>query len=128
MGIRRLVSRVVVPAPHFFHLLEIVALLFLDGHTHEQPFSMGATRFFHGGSLHLPFPSFLEKCQAVNRTLLQLRTEITALKTVRHPNVLELLHVELDAVYVKKNGTKVGGRMGGGGKGLRKRGKDENKR
>jgi hypothetical protein len=54
----------------------------------------------------------LEICQAVKRTLLQLRTEITALKTVRHPNVLELLHVELDAIYVKKNGTKVEGEKG----------------
>ncbi|TFJ82427.1 hypothetical protein NSK_006253 [Nannochloropsis salina CCMP1776] len=49
----------------------------------------------------------IDKSKAVKRTLLQLRTEITALKTVRHPNVLELLHVELDAIYVKKNGTKV---------------------
>lgn len=31
--------------------------------------------------------------QAVKRTLLQLRTEILALKTLRHPNVLELLQV-----------------------------------
>ena len=44
----------------------------------------------------------------MKRTLLQLRTEILALKTLRHPNILELLQVELDAVYVKKNGTKVG--------------------
>ena len=44
----------------------------------------------------------------MKRTLLQLRTEILALKTLRHPNILELLQVELNAVYVKKSGLQVG--------------------
>ncbi len=48
----------------------------------------------------------------MKRTLLQLRTEILALKTMRHANILELLQVELDAVYVKKSGLQVGGWVG----------------
>jgi len=41
-----------------------------------------------------------------------------SLRTLHHPNILELLQVELDALYVKKNGTRVGregGREGGRG-------------
>jgi serine/threonine protein kinase len=41
--------------------------------------------------------------QATKRTLSQLHTEIVALKTLNHPNILQLLHVELDAMYPKKN-------------------------
>lgn len=46
--------------------------------------------------------------QAVKRTLSQLHTEIVALKSLSHPNILQLLHVELDAVYPKKSGEQVG--------------------
>lgn len=44
---------------------------------------------------------------AEKRTLLQLRTEIVALKALRHPNILELFHVEINAVYLKKSGVQV---------------------
>lgn len=44
---------------------------------------------------------------AETRTLLQLRTEIVALKALRHPNILELFHVEINAVYLKKSGVQV---------------------
>lgn len=43
----------------------------------------------------------------MKRTLSQLHTEIVALKTLAHPNILQLLHVELDAQYPRKNGEQV---------------------
>jgi len=49
----------------------------------------------------------IDKAKATKRTLSQLHTEIMALKTLNHPNILQLLHVELDALYPKKNGVKV---------------------
>ncbi len=49
----------------------------------------------------------IEKAKATKRTLTQLHTEIIALKTLNHPNILQLLHVDLDAVYPKKNGSQV---------------------
>lgn len=45
--------------------------------------------------------------QIGERTLRQLRTEIVALKALRHPNILELFHVETNAIYLKKSGLQV---------------------
>lgn len=49
----------------------------------------------------------IDKAKATKRTLSQLHTEIMALKTLNHPNILQLFHVEVEAMYPKKNGDQV---------------------
>src|SRR5690606_6960024 len=47
----------------------------------------------------------IDKSKTNERQLQQLYREVEAMKTLYHPNILNLKHLELDAVYPKKNGT-----------------------
>jgi serine/threonine protein kinase len=46
----------------------------------------------------------IDKSKLTNRAKEMLEREITAMKAVYHPNTLQLIDVELDATYPKKNG------------------------
>lgn len=47
----------------------------------------------------------IDKSKTNDRQLTQLYREVEAMKTLHHPNILNLKHLEMDAVYPKKNGT-----------------------
>lgn len=47
----------------------------------------------------------IDKSKTNERQMTQLYREVDAMKSLFHPNILNLKHLELDAVYPKKNGT-----------------------